>query len=349
MPSFLDFCFEFKHREDPISTTLYRQEDYIGKRHLTQELTHLGRSGTRIQHAFNILGFDESVASDGYTWPLRHITVYHSFDLKLGKAFWIIVKGNKLIRERITSSSSKSLQADLEATNTPTGDFVASLRTHLLILEWCSNLWSEYIDSLEFQSKKPSAMVTQSPVDELAKDIPAMLARERRSTMDNKVGNSRRDSNLSQLASRITSAMPRFTRNWSSFSGRTSELDCSGQNPITAHGQPTSPTKVRNVSLEDIFTFDELQNVHALCSEVDKGCMVIEQNKRVLVQIRKKYTALAESRDLKSVLDIASCEADMMAFLQEVERLEGDLDNYQARLRALLRKLGTDEALVSFH
>lgn len=295
MPSFLDFCFKLNSREDPICTTLYRQEDFIGEQPVGQELMYLGRSGTRIQHAFNILGFDDEKTADGYDWTLQHTTVYHSFDLKLGKSFWIIINGNKLMRELITSISPEPPEADVKATKAPAEAFAACLRTHIMILEWCTNLWSEYIDALEIRSKKPSAIVTHSPVDELLKDMTAKLA----------------------IGDRPTNEIVTHTR------------------------------EVPNASFEKIFTFDELQNLHALCSEVDKACNILEQNKRVLVQIRDNYGTLMVSGNFRIIMNIFSCEVHPSVFLQDFDRLEGDLDSYQTCLENLRGKVESDKTLVS--
>lgn len=288
MPSFLDFCFKFNSREDPICTTLYRQEDFIGEQHVGQELMYLGRSGTRIQYAFNILGFDDEKTADGYDWTLRQTTVYHSFDLKLSKSFWIIVKGNGLMRERIMSSYPESPEANVKATNTPAEAFTASLRTHSLIFEWCTDLWSEYIDALEFRSKKLSAIVAHSPIDDLLQDMTARSA---------------------------------------PGAGPTDEIVA-----ITR--------MVPNASFEKIFIFDELQKSHTLWSEVDKAYAILAQNRRVLVQIGNRYKTLMESTYFGGFLDASD-------FFQDVERLEVDLDSYQACLEKLLRQLETDKTLVS--
>ncbi|KAK2616532.1 hypothetical protein QQS21_000575 [Conoideocrella luteorostrata] len=354
MPSFLDFCFELRSREDPLSTTLFRQEDYIGQRYVGTSLEHLGRSGTRLQHAFNILGFDEKSSHD-YNWPLRYITVYHSFDIKLGRSFWIIIKGDGAMKERITTSTRKSQKEDPCAMKTPTGAFVASLRAHLLILEWCTHHWNDYIDYLDFRSKEPSAAVTLSPVSEIAKEFPDNWAQLRRASSI-ATGRSRRATGLSQhTGNGESSIMPKLlTRLSDGLSRMAPGLSAQARPPMQqslpgagSSQTPAQPENERHVQLEDIFTFNKLQTLHKLSSEVDKANMIIEQNKRILVLMREKYKALSESDDFKSLFDFKSCEADFIDFLHQIRNLESDLENHQTRLRTLLRKLEKDEALFT--
>ena len=115
---------------------------------------------------------------------------------------------------------------------------------------------------------------------------------------------------------------------------------------MTADGQTQEPTQIKNIKLEDIFTFDELQSLHLLADEVDKASMLIDQNKRVFSELRENYKAVTESKDFESHVDVASIQADILNFLQQVRSLEGDLENHQRRLRTLLRSLEKDEALV---
>ncbi|KAK2598084.1 hypothetical protein QQS21_005795 [Conoideocrella luteorostrata] len=353
MPLFLDFCFELRSRIEPISTTLFRQKDYIGKHYIEQGLDHLGRSGSRLQHAFNILGFDEekSIGGSEYSWPLRHITVYHSFDVKLGRSFWIIIKGNDIMRKRITSSTGNQ-KANPSEINTPTGAFVASLRIHLLILEWCTNHWNDYIDSLYSKAREFSATVTHYPVTELARDIPTSLAhssseitRHSRRATDISQGTGHASSTMTGIFARLSSGLLRMTSGFSAHARSTTQQPLTGANFTQRPAHPEK--KMRDVKLEDIFTFTKLQRLHKLSSTVKKASMNIEQNKRILALIRGKYKALVESSSFKSLFNVKSCEAELMDFLDQIRNLEGDLQNFETRLRTLLWKLEKDEGLFT--
>jgi hypothetical protein len=349
MPSFVEFCFELKSREDPVSTTLFRQEDLSDNHDSEGPKKPLGNAGMQIQHAFNLLGLEEERTRYDYAWPFRHVTIYHSFDTKSGKAFWIIIKGNTVIRDLITSSTRGAETVEPEAMKTPMRAFVASLRVQLQILEWCTQHWGDYIDYLESQSKKSSALVTQSPVAQLAENIPASLAVSRQPTMES-LRRSRRQTDASQQTTPRRPMMPRFVRGWSSLSRMTSTLSTCSQ-PVGAglanlQMSQTSGTKMRDVTPEDVFTFDELQALHKLSAAVDKAIMMIDQNRRVLVEIREKYRALGESRSFLTHFGDESLGTDILNFVQQIRSLEGDLDNHQTRLKTLLRRLEKDEALV---
>lgn len=349
MPSFVEFCFELKSREDPVSTTLFRQEDLI-RNHVSEgSKKHHSHTGMQIQHAFSLLGLEEEKTADDYAWPFRHVTIYHSFDTKSGKAFWIIIKGNRVIRDLITTSKRGAQSVEAEAMKMPSRAFVASLRIQQQVLEWSTHHWGDYIDYLESQSKKSSVLVTQSPVAQLAENIPASLAVSRQPTMES-LRRQRRQTDASQQTTPRRPMMPRSVRDWSGLSRLTSTLStCSQAVGVGLANLPmsqTSGTKMRDVTPEDIFTFDELQALHKLSAAVDKAIMMIDQNRRVLVEIREKYLALGDSRSFLTHFGDQSVGTDILNFVQQIRSLEGDLDNHQTRLKTLLRRLEKDEALV---
>ncbi|EMR68183.1 hypothetical protein UCREL1_4801 [Eutypa lata UCREL1] len=72
---------------------------------------------------------------------MRQTAVYHSLDISNGKSFWVTVKANGLIRNRIAEASSSSsgplsiVPSDLQSS------LRNALATHLIMLQWCTDGW----------------------------------------------------------------------------------------------------------------------------------------------------------------------------------------------------------------
>lgn len=352
MPSAMDLFLELRPREKPISTAVFRHEDYLGASGAQYSLEHLRRSGYCIQHAFSILGYEHETHSNEDPWPLRHIVVYHYFDIKSGTSIWILVKGNMVMRKRIMKSSAAYLAKHGKVSTAVEASFIASLRTHLLLLEWCSENLSQYIDSLDERSHKFEARVKVSPVARMAGEIPNTKAPSRQPTWDLDGSRSRKQTGLSHTSR--TNQRSTFGRAFSSLSRMASGFSSHNSPPNMISGdndeldlQTLEPTKVKDVQLEDIFTFNDLQSLHNLADEVDKANTILDQNKKLLSELRENYKTNTDSPDFRSYLDYSLCASEISDFLQQVRGLEADLDSHQCRLRTLLRSLEKDESLFT--
>jgi hypothetical protein len=115
------------------------------------------------------------------------------------------------------------------------------------------------------------------------------------------------------------------------------------------NGQDREVSKSQDPRIESIFTFNDLQNIHQLAEKVATASMIIDQNKRILEYLRKRYNTLAGSKVLGLFANMASFEPIIFDFLQHIGMLEGDLDGQLCRIKTLLRSLETTEELVCCH
>jgi len=182
-PSFLDFVFPFGRQgfARDFHFSGLRDESRLANYWDSCVLTELGRSGRDIRFCYNLRSVERS--KDHSPWSIRQCAVYHTFDLETGKTFWIFVKANKVIKDRMTealershcrASSSKPLR---QPGYLPSyDDFNISLETHLLLCNWSGENWRWYINDLEdqlqattrgalaFQVEKKVAPVPTSPI-----------------------------------------------------------------------------------------------------------------------------------------------------------------------------------------
>lgn len=356
MPSFLDFCYEFKTTENNLSVTKVRHEDYIGKYHNNPGIPHLKRSGSLIQHAFNILGLEEAESSNGYKWPIRHVTVYHSFDITTGKSLWIIVKGNDAI-QKLLCSPNGGLSNELAGgeTRTPTTAFRASLRVQLQLFEWCTLYWDDFITELERSAERLSAISAGSPIDKLIRreteSRESELTIQCANCLERKATESPRmtDPKLPGVISGITRVLSNLSRvtSFLTISSRRGDAEkapqgVSGNVKVNGTGgdEPARP------SITNTFLHKDLQRLHTLGTKADNALMIVKQNKRVLSEIRLKYLALGKSSGLGGFFDVQSCSGDLIDFDRQILTMEGDLDNHQTRLSTVSCRVEKDKALV---
>jgi hypothetical protein len=164
MPTFLDFVFPFGqqvHAQDFHFSGL-REDSRLGVKSKGVAVPELDRSGTELQFCYNLRSVEQTSGSPGLPWSIRQSAIYHSFDLKNGRAVWISVKGNKLIKNRILEASSSASLSDID---TPSKAFSASLATHLLLCDWSGENWRWYINDLENQLRDLTRNALATPVD----------------------------------------------------------------------------------------------------------------------------------------------------------------------------------------
>jgi hypothetical protein len=152
MSSFLDFLFPFGSHEGPrdLNFSGFQQESRLEPFYSRLELSELGRSGRELRICYNLKSVEPSEYQPDMPWSIRQTAVYHSLDVVTGNSFWIIVKGDELVRDRIEAallpSGILTQLDDLEIQITP---FATSLATHMVIFDWCSENWRWYISFLE--------------------------------------------------------------------------------------------------------------------------------------------------------------------------------------------------------
>jgi len=302
MPTFLDFVFEFRNTEKALTTAMFRFEDQL-------------ESPPRIQHAFSLMAPEED-RLDSDIWVIRRVAAYHSFEVDQGKSLWIVVKGNKVIRDRITSYSP-------EKTSRPrkTQQFEFALRTHVLILEWCVEHWARYIEHLEDRGRKHAAAVKLAPVEALSRKIPRPSSAPIRSPPPRRSSTAVSTQPLG-IRGRIRSNISRVA---SGLSGH-HQLNPAGI-PLVGVPKDAGGDEER---LDKVFTFDDLQSMRHVTDEAEQAVMILAENRRIVSTLKERYVRLAEG----SLFPLKSAALD---FCQQLAVFEGDLDSHAARVQLLLR------------
>lgn len=140
----------------------FREESQFASRNNERRVPDLGRSGLGIRLCYNLRSVERTKDQTELPWSIRQTAVYHEFDMKTGRAVWIIVKGNKLIRNRMREASASPAFSPKSSCS---DRFSASLAPHLLLCDWSGENWRWYINDLEDQLQGLTRSVLATRVD----------------------------------------------------------------------------------------------------------------------------------------------------------------------------------------
>ncbi|OTA97621.1 hypothetical protein M434DRAFT_26654 [Hypoxylon sp. CO27-5] len=308
MPHFLDLLFTCGRQEklQDFHYTAFRYENYLhrGGPDLKNlfKIERIGRSGQQIQQCYNLHSVERTKSEWG--WSIRQTVLYHSFDVETGKSFWIFIKGNNTIENRIRKATDSRRSAAMAANShrTLTGSFGASLAGHTHIMEWCGEQWRWYINEMEDRLRNKAKIAVLADVDHLVG--PTMIpAPSRPGTLMTP----RSPQTTSATSSPISLSKLRtlFTR-FSSFS-KTEKSPTIGEWDI-AHPNHTAniveePEEIDDngdnddTNLERMFSFEKLQDLHQTGEHMQEALMVLKQNRNIIKEIREHYTTMLDSDD----------------------------------------------------
>ncbi|KAK0387675.1 hypothetical protein NLU13_3920 [Sarocladium strictum] len=336
MPKFLDFVFTFKPRETPHSQAWLRCEDDFGPINQRDTNSGIQPSDTRIQHCFNILGIEPDKKNPG-AWLQRQVAAYHTFDLLNGTIFWIIMKGDDTIKDRMQQNTDKVAKSQSGNYSSAHGSFAEALREHLLLLSWGVENWSPHLESLE-QICEQYTKVTRYPrIQELVDDTPIRRLRDRAATMESyaspSIHSSEQDNNVKHRVRHMLE--PALRRAASSF-------NVLPRRETTNTDIQMMRLKDDQLELDSLVSFHNLQKISSLVNRIHDSISLIDQNSRVFADIRTRYSELEESALFKTCTKDLEQKARMKSaidsFVTAVRQLEGQLDSFRDRLHTLLRR-----------
>lgn len=343
MPSFLDILFTFRAREDPHTRTRFSYETCLGKTQPRLVLPSLGISGFRIQHCFNLVGVEKDEKKQD-SWLIRQTAAYHSFDVVYSRSTWIVMKGNRLIRERLQKSTDGHRKRCPDYPLTVQGCFLANLRSHMLMFQWSAENWEPYIDYLEGMLIRPKNVAKYTPVLELSKDEGIEMNLKKNETWATL--SSRQDTGLSGLMTPPSSPAKsgRVLGFFRSSSGLDDQLN---QPTVPLSSKPINTNgKFENLDLDEMFSFDQLQSLHRLGGRIQEAINILGQNKKLLEEVKQYFQGLLNSQNFLSFIDLQDYMEDVAAFFRGIDKIIREMDSHQARLQTILQDLEKNTALV---
>ncbi|KAI1660893.1 hypothetical protein F4813DRAFT_267053 [Daldinia decipiens] len=357
MPYFLDFVLTFCTREQPLAHAAFRYEDYLEENSSEFAIPQLRRSGVQIQHAFNLLSVERAGDSiEKNQWPLRQVALYYSFDVSNGRSLWIILKGNKIMATRILSATEHQRRLKATAITNPETSFIAALEVHMIMIDWCSENWAEYIEHVEEVVNTNSIEGKTAPVDEVTRPAEIETAHTQRNTntfgsksQPTDIFNSTKRWTLRQSSSNLFKSIRRF-------SGLESRLPPNDEENTAEKGVEDTPElqdeeyeedRDKLSDLEKEFSFQKYQNMSQLSVELEKSLAVLEQNKGVLGAIEEHYRSVIESYGLTTYMKKGLYDSDLAAFFAKIRSTKRELDIHYRRIQTLSQALENEKTMFT--
>ncbi|KAH8726020.1 hypothetical protein GQ44DRAFT_680205 [Phaeosphaeriaceae sp. PMI808] len=324
-PSFLDLIFSFGARENAMYNdfSALHKESRLFHKQRGLEIPKLGRSGHDVRISYNLRSVEYSPNQVPFEWSIRQTAVYHSFDIVTGKTWWINVKGNRLLENRIFEAEP---MFDDSYADPSAWSLSASLKTHIVFAEWAGENWRSYINDLEEEVQRLTIRTLAAPIEQYSKSYS-------------------RSSTLIPSETSTKSTLPVGT-NRIHLKEKPKALESRRSLPgegIANHNTiPPPSARNRRVSL-DWFTFSDIQDVQHIEEKIEEAIVVISFNKTTLEDLRRLYRSLFSENPTNRWME---CVEDMDIFEMQLVEIEKDLNTQSVRSKSLLTKLQERKSLL---
>lgn len=323
MSPFVDLLLSFGQQEDAqdFHYAGFFAESPVLSNGTRQQIPELGRSSSSLQLCYNLRAPEKQVFQ--WPWSLRQASVYHSFDLENGRATWITVKANSLLRNRITESKSTTMGTvfGVNGTTKIGVSLSASLATHTILCRWAVEEWRWYINYLEAQLQEHS----KNALYVMADGDPTTLANW---AEDGGPGNTPKPGILKRISTLTAKLQPPAT----------------STAPLPTSAAPIRLNNLAKKSNRLSFAFDKLQKTQNVGDKANEALLVLRANGEVLSGLRCHYRALVDAK--VQSLTTAECESHISLFERRIIECERILRMEQARVEALLRLTEDRKTLV---
>ncbi|KAF4439105.1 serine/threonine protein kinase [Fusarium austroafricanum] len=341
-PSFLDFISSFGLSIEP---TDYHMTGFNGSDTLdlptpkALQVPRLGRSGSEHVVQYLLRSVEQSTGpKDAPTWNIRQMAVHHKYDFITGKAFWLNLKTNSLMQERIKEVLAHDPAFSLTPADGLPRSFSVTLLTHLIHLEWCDESWRQCINDLEKEIRKvlkkaKTARVDQQPDYHSAAIKRAWTIKTNRTltsqTAKNtnilsqawlKVDRGVRKPLMSYLSPAPTSVLPVASE----------KAGVAGNKADEARAQ-----QLKSLMVLDSFSFEEVQKLHYFGEQLESFRCTLGLNRQTLRDISEHYEDLANRENLPSEIKI-SCRNELASFCRRVERIRKNLEIRVTQVESLM-------------
>jgi len=337
LPTFLDFLFPFGQQQyaQDFQFSGFRNEDRLSLDERGLCLPNMGRSGRSIQMCYNLKSVEPSKAQKNWPWSTRQTAAYHSFDVETGRAFWVVAKGDQLMKRRMEAATKPGSRAG-SFNSLASSSFSSSLVVHLIIFDWCREHWRWFINFLEEELQK-------STRHSLLVDLDSGPSRT--AAMPSRGGINRITS--SQFCISPTSVSEKSPWRTDSTIKAPLQYPHSARQPISTLGTiDTFAESEESLNPDEDFSFNLLQRVQELEEKANETLLVLESNINILSEVRQYYHEIVASKEFPA--DIRSlCVRDLAKFERNVTSIINDLQMQLSRTKMLLRLLTDRKTLVS--
>lgn len=326
-----------------------------------ETVPELGRSSWELRLCYKLFGMEKSDYDE--KWTMRQTGVYHSFDMESPRTFWLSIKADGEIRNRVLDGS-KSLDAmTAPKLGSLASAFISSLETHRLMLEWCTEGWTRQIGSFEDQVREVLVRVENMTI-EAGPDEPDFAPQEllKSASMPPRAGTDMKLTSPSRQGTQHTQnrSIRTFSLHAESFVNR---LLPGRRNATVVEAEKTplggksedhpkeagekQKTALRRLERLNAFKFAGLQKLNWLTTKLQGTRLAISLNLQALQDLSSYYQRRYGSLHFpKSIKDACEGSGHFQKFVDQVWTLEKHLQADLARVDTLMSMIEDGKRLV---
>ncbi|OCK86349.1 hypothetical protein K432DRAFT_341488 [Lepidopterella palustris CBS 459.81] len=339
MPAFLDFIFPFGRQQYPqdFHFGAFNHEECITEHDRGPQIPELKRSGYGFQMCYNLRSVEPSKNHEEWPWSIRQTAIYHSFDLDTLRATWIIIKGNQLMKKRITATTGVDDPSTLATLDTvgPVAALERTLATQLILCDWSGENWRWFINFLEEALQNATRHTLSVTVDKPPKKSPNAIKEKK--------------------ALRTTRrTFSHFNRIFSSPISEKSQCETPDVLISPASTFPPWTPDSRNYPAEEeekhepdevelpTFSFRDLQRIQFIEEKTNETLLVLKVNLNVLAELKEHYSSIGSQIYTYN----EDCSGIVARFIKRISSIEKDVRMQLSRVKTLLRLLADRKNLL---
>ena len=359
MPQFVELLMLFgeqEHAQDLYCSGFYQHTRLAGLEYGTKADVR-NWSGRDMQICYSLKSVEPSPSQAHWPWSIRHCAVHHGFDAENIRSTWLIIKGDNLIEQRIKlATSGKEGPMGKPAFETIETAFGAALTTHLILCDWSAENWRWYIKFLEERFEKLTGESITTNADVPVSPVNGFDTKKlRRTDTSNTI--------QTQRFRRVFSFPPSIRTQTQTFENR--PMTPTEREPRTQIHQnpggkkqpmppgwkgdvpatPGSPSVKRDRYGQQIFSFEDLQDVQHLKERANETVLVLRLNLNVIMQLKQHYISITECKELPEKIS-HNCKWELISFGRWIDGIIKNLELQILRVESLLCSLTDRKTLV---
>lgn len=313
------------------------------------EIRRLGRSGSEHRMQYLLRSVERKKIHDGSTtWNVRQMAVHHSFDFESGRALWINLKANDLMKRRVEEAVEQLPSLSPTASRKLPRCFAATLAIHLVHLEWCDENWRNCINDTEqsireILNKATSARVDQQPSFSASPAIKKALTLQGTTSPNLELHDKPTGEEV------VCNPMKRLSFAYNALFGKRQtplkDLSTRGTGRSVSKDNNDVTKQLDSLKVLDTFSISEMQRLHYLGENLESFRVVMELNQQALRDIAKHYEDLVSDGQFPVAIQ-DGCQRELAEFYQRVERIRKNLEIRSTQVKSLLAWLQDGKSLV---
>ncbi|KAK7952723.1 uncharacterized protein PG986_008451 [Apiospora aurea] len=297
------------------------------------EMSEIGRSGKELRVGYKLFAMEQQEPELKYKWVMRQTATYHTLDLVQLKAFWITVKANELIQDRVHEvNTARFGPSNLSQ---PAEALSLSLATHQVMFNWCTDGWGWYINEIADEAESILTPITAAlipPETDALNPVPGLV--KSLSSPPEKGG--AQTENEKMLPPRHNNSAVSNLERGTAHSGKTF-----GRIPTGTFGQDEAQIKSTQERLEVLnkFSFSGVRQLDIFCNKLRDARTAITANLNMTGEINEIYRDLLSSdsrspigKDEGSVHAIRQFQDDIRSTAHNLSSDRLRIDNIMERI-----------------